>query len=74
MEYLLKVKGRIMQIILTEEEYNTFKSLADSCEQANKNYFTLLDQYAALKIKYDKLLIHGVVTSNEQLKSTLKQG
>lgn len=63
-----------MQVILTEEEYNTLKSRADRYLSAESYKASLHIKLKELKDKYDKLLVHGVVASNEQLKSTLKQG
>ena len=59
-----------MQIILTEEEYNTLKQLADNAKNFQSLYNDLLSQHLALKADYSKLLVHGVVANNEKLKAT----
>ena len=63
-----------MQVILTEEEYNTLKSQAERYLSAESYKASLHVKLKELQGKYDRLLVHGVVASNEQLKSTLKQG
>ena len=63
-----------MQIILTEEEYTALKLKADKYLWSESSNASLKRILKELQEKYAKLLIHGVVASNEQLKSTLKQG
>ena len=58
-----------MQVILTEEEYTELKQLAYNAESYQSLYNELLSQHLALKADYSKLLVHGVVTNNEKLKS-----
>lgn len=53
-----------MQVILTEEEYNTLKSQAT----LGQAYLQLHSQYIELKSNYSKLLVFGVSSSNERLK------
>ena len=53
-----------MQVILTEEEYNTLKSQAT----LGQAYSQLHSQYTELKSNYNKLLVFGVSSSNERLK------
>lgn len=55
-----------MQVILTEEEYNTLKAQAT----LGQAYSQLHSQYLELKANYNKLLVFGVTISNEKLKAT----
>lgn len=55
-----------MQVILTEEEYNTLKSQA----ALGQAYSQLHSQYLKLKATYNKLLVFGIATSSERLKAT----
>ncbi len=59
-----------MQVLLTEQEYNILKQLADNAEKFQSLYNELLSQHLALKDKYSKLLVFGVVANNEKLKAT----
>ena len=70
-----------MQIILTEEEYNQLKSQAklhqyDSTEiqLLNEELEQLTSKYKELESKYNKLLVFGVSTSAERLKSKANHG
>ena len=71
-----------MQVILTEEEYITLKSKAESNKTIVLNTFykdsyhslqaeltRLTRNHKELQEKYDKLLVFGVSSSNERLKS-----
>ena len=62
-----------MQIILTEEEYNTLKQLADNAKNFQSLYNELLSQHLALKNKYTKLLIFCVSSDDEKLKTHVYQ-
>lgn len=54
-----------MQVILTEEEYNTLKAQA----ALGQAYSKLHLEYLELKANYTKLLVFGVSISNENLKA-----
>ena len=56
-------------MILSEEEYTDLKELADKAKNYEKLYNELMSQHLALKADYSKLLVHGVVASNEKLKT-----
>ena len=62
-----------MQYILTEEEYNDLKSRSEANQ--NKPRYLQLElsklttKYQELQVKYNQLLIFGVASSNERLKS-----
>ena len=56
-----------MQIILTEEEYNNLKQLADSAENYQSLYNELMSQHLALKDEHAKLLVFSVSSNNEKL-------
>ena len=58
-----------MQIILTEKEYSDLKESADKAENYEKLYYELMSQHLALKDKHAKLLVFGVSSNNEKLKS-----
>ena len=60
-----------MQIILTEEEYANLKDLSDKAENHQSLYNELMSQHLALKNDYSKLLVFGVIESNERLKSAI---
>lgn len=57
-----------MQIILTEEEYTSLKDKAFEYECMKKTISTLSTKFDELQSKYTKLLVFGVVASNERLK------
>lgn len=57
-----------MQIILTEEEYTSFKDKAFEYDCMKKTISTLSTKFDELQSKYTKLLVFGVVASNERLK------
>ena len=59
-----------MQVLLTEQEYNIIKELADKAENYETLYNELMSKHLALKADYNKLLVHGVVANNEKLKAT----
>lgn len=59
-----------MQIILTEEEYTSLKDKAFEYECMKKTISTLSTKFDELQSKYTKLLVFGVVASNERLKTT----
>ena len=61
-----------MQLILSEQEYADLKELADKAENYETLYNELMSQHLALKNDYNKLLVHGVVANNENLKATPK--
>ena len=61
-----------MQIILTEEEYNILKDLVNKAENYETLYNELMSQHLALKNDYNKLLVFGVSSNNEKLKTTQK--
>lgn len=63
-----------MQVILTEEEYNNLKKLADKSENYEKLYNDLMSQHLALKDEHAKLLVFGVSSNNEKLKAYKNQG
>ena len=50
-----------MQVILTEDEYNSLKSLADQTQQTQLIYQSLLAQHLELNSKYMQLLRFGVI-------------
>lgn len=54
-----------MQYILTEEEYSELKSNISSL---NQQIAILKNDYRNLQEKYNKLLVFGVSSLNEQLK------
>jgi hypothetical protein len=60
-----------VQVILTEEEYTDLKELADKTENYQSLYNELMSQHLALKNDYSKLLVFGLVASNERLKSAI---
>lgn len=57
-----------MQIILTEEEYTSLKDKAFEYDCMKKTISTLSTKFDELQSKYTKLLVFGVVASNERLK------
>ena len=57
-----------MQIILTEEEYTFLKDKAFEYDCLKKTISTLSTKFDELQYKYTKLLVFGVVASNERLK------
>lgn len=57
-----------MQIILTEEEYTSLKVKAFEYDCMKKTISTLSTKFDELQSKYTKLLVFGVVASNERLK------
>ncbi len=57
-----------MQIILTEEEYTFLKDKAFEYDCMKKTISTLSTKFDELQSKYTKLLVFGVVDSNERLK------
>lgn len=54
-----------MQVILTEDEYNSLKSLADQTQQTQLIYQSLLAQHLELKTKYMQLLKFGVLPNQK---------
>ena len=50
-----------MQVLLTEQEYNIIKELADKAENYETLYNELMSQHLALKNDYNKLLVHMVL-------------
>ena len=66
-----------MQYILTEEEYTQLKQSSDEHQYCNteilllnKEIKKLKSDYKELNTRYNKLLVFGVSSSNERLKST----
>ena len=66
-----------MQYILTEEEYTQLKQASDEHQYCsteilllNKEIKKLKSDYKELNTRYNKLLVFGVSSSNERLKST----
>lgn len=57
-----------MQIILTEEEYTSLKDKGFEYDCMKKTISTLSTKFDELQSKYTKLLVFGVVASNERLK------
>ena len=57
-----------MQIILTKEEYTSLKDKAFEYDCMKKTISTLSTKFDELQSKYTKLLVFGVVASNERLK------
>ena len=57
-----------MQIILTEEEYTSLKDKAFEYDCMNNTISTLSTKFDELQSKYTKLLVFGVVASNERFK------
>ena len=62
-----------MQILLTEQEYADLKELADKAENCENLYNELMLRHLALKNKYTKLLIFGVSSDDEKLKTHVYQ-
>lgn len=58
-----------MQIILTEEEYTFLKDKAFEYDCMKKTISTLSTKFDELQSKYTKLLVFGVVASNERLRN-----
>lgn len=58
-----------MQIILTEEEYTFLKDKAFEYDCMKKTIATLSTKFDELQSKYTKLLVFGVVASNERLRN-----
>lgn len=54
-----------MQVILTEDEYNSLKSLADQTQQTQLIYQSLLAQHIELNSKYMQLLRFGVIPNSK---------
>lgn len=64
-----------MQYVLTQEEYdnlvsNSNDNLLDRYDKLKACFTKLSIEHSELKDKYAKLLVHGVSTNNERLKST----
>lgn len=61
-----------MQVLLTEKEYSDLKESADKAENYEKLYNDLMSQHLALKDEHAKLLVFGVSSNNEKIKSIYK--
>ena len=57
-----------MQILLTEQEYESLKSDQDAYKRLQNKHEKLLQYHKELDDKYTRLLIFGVASSNERLK------
>ena len=58
-----------MGMILSKQEYADLKELADKADNYEKLYNELMSQHLALKDEHAKLLVFGVSSNNEKLKS-----
>ena len=66
-----------MQILLTEKEYSELLAKAENHQYdvveialLNKELKKLTSNYKELEAKYNKLLVFGVSTNNEKLRTT----
>ena len=62
-----------MQVLLTEEECTALKESSEKAENYEKLYNELMSQHLALKDEHAKLLVFGVSSNNEKLKSYVYQ-
>ena len=60
-----------MQILLTQEEYESLKSDQEAYKRLQNKHEKLLQYHKELDDKYTRLLIFGVYNSNERFKGKL---